>query len=83
MSRTPDKRWRRPRAKGLGDLVHAMAQPIARAIDRVAGTDIEHCGGCAKRRATLNAAFPLTSSHDQADRLEQTPGAPLNGGPGA
>ena len=39
---------------GLGDLVAVVAQPIARAIDRVAGTDIEHCAGCARRRAALN-----------------------------
>lgn len=36
-------------------MVAAVAQPIARAIDRVAGTDIEHCGGCAKRRDYLNS----------------------------
>ena len=40
--------------RGLGDLVAVVAQPIARAIDRVAGTDIEHCAGCARRRAVLN-----------------------------
>jgi len=39
---------------GLGDAVASLAQPIARAIDRIAGTDIEHCASCAKRRATLN-----------------------------
>lgn len=38
----------------LGDAVAAIAQPIARAIDRIAGTDIEHCKGCAKRQKTLN-----------------------------
>jgi hypothetical protein len=39
---------------GLGDLVHAVAQPIAKAIDAVAGTSIASCGGCAKRRDALN-----------------------------
>lgn len=39
---------------GLGDAVHAIAQPIAIAIDRVAGTNIQGCGACAKRRAKLN-----------------------------
>mgnify|MGYP003348009677 CR=1 FL=1 len=40
---------------GLGDAVHAVAQPIAKAIDYVAGTHIGGCGSCAKRRATLNS----------------------------
>ena len=40
---------------GLGDAVHALAQPIARAIDMVAGTNIRGCGSCAKRRAMLNS----------------------------
>jgi hypothetical protein len=38
----------------LGDVVHTIAQPIARGIDSALGTDIENCGGCAKRRASLN-----------------------------
>jgi hypothetical protein len=38
----------------LGDKVASVAQPIARAIDKIAGTDIEHCGGCKKRRESLN-----------------------------
>lgn len=43
---------------GLGDLVATVAQPIARAIDTVAGTNIKGCGGCAKRRAALNRLVP-------------------------
>ena len=39
---------------GVGDIVHAIAQPIAKAIDRVAGTNVQKCGACAKRRAMLN-----------------------------
>ena len=39
---------------GLGDIVHAIAQPIARAIDVVAHTDLQNCGGCKKRREMLN-----------------------------
>jgi hypothetical protein len=42
------------RKYGLGDLVAAVAQPIARAVDRVAGTNLKGCQGCAKRRETLN-----------------------------
>jgi hypothetical protein len=44
---------------GLGDAVAAVAQPIAKAIDAVAGTNVAGCGGCAKRQAALNAAVPF------------------------
>jgi len=43
-----------PARRGLGDLVAAVAQPIARVIDAAAGTKLAECGGCAKRRAALN-----------------------------
>lgn len=46
---------------GLGDLVAKVAQPIARAIDRVAGTNIAECSGCTGkggRKDKLNAAMP-------------------------
>jgi hypothetical protein len=43
---------------GLGDRVERIAQPIARVIDKVAGTNIQGCGGCKKRREALNKAFP-------------------------
>ena len=39
---------------GVGDVVHAVAKPIAAAIDKIAGTNIKGCGACAKRRAKLN-----------------------------
>lgn len=51
------RRWTqygRCKTYGLGDLVAAVAQPIAGVIDRVAGTQIKSCGGCAKRREMLN-----------------------------
>lgn len=38
----------------LGDAIATVAQPIARGIDRVAGTDIQNCSGCKGRQATLN-----------------------------
>ena len=41
----------------LGDLVASVAQPIAKAIDAVAGTDIQHCGGCKARQEKLNHIF--------------------------
>ena len=50
------------RMRGLGDAVHAVANPIARAIDAVAGTDIQHCKGCVGdggRRDRLNKAVPF------------------------
>jgi hypothetical protein len=49
-----------PRAKprGLGDLVALVAEPIARASDAVLGTHLVGCGGCAQRRAALNALVP-------------------------
>jgi hypothetical protein len=53
----PAKRWRqygRCTTYGLGDLVAAVAQPIARGIDAVAGTRVAECGGCKKRREALN-----------------------------
>ena len=43
---------------GLGDAVASVAQPIAGALDRVLGTNIKGCGGCAQRRETLNAIIP-------------------------
>jgi hypothetical protein len=45
--------------RGLGDVVEALAQPIARAIDRVAGTHLATCSGCAARKAKLNRLLPL------------------------
>jgi|TARA_R110000744_G_scaffold141869_1_gene253312 hypothetical protein len=53
---SPD--WNAPKV-GLGDRVERIAQPVARVIDRLAGTNIQGCGGCKKRREALNKAFPL------------------------
>ena len=49
----------KPSPSGLGDRVERIAQPIARVIDSLAGTNIQQCGGCKKRREALNKAFPL------------------------
>lgn len=46
--------------RGLGDVVEPVAQIVARAIDRIAGTHIKHCAGCAKRREALNALLPFS-----------------------
>lgn len=45
--------------EGLGDVVEKVAQPIAKVIDAVAGTNIKKCGGCNKRKKYLNKKFPL------------------------
>ena len=47
-----------PCDKGLGDKVERIAQPIAKAIDRVFKTNIQECGACKKRKAYLNKKFP-------------------------
>lgn len=49
-----------PETLGLGDRVERIAQPIARVIDRVAGTNIQGCGACQKRKEYLNNKFPET-----------------------
>jgi hypothetical protein len=44
----------RKRKVGLGDVVAAVAQPVARGIDKVAGTNLRNCEGCKRRRERLN-----------------------------
>ncbi len=38
----------------LGDAVAVVAKPIARTIDDVWGTDLEHCAKCDKMQNDLN-----------------------------
>jgi len=45
--------------RGLGDLVAGVAQPIAKAIDSIAGTNLQNCGACKARQAALNEIIPL------------------------
>lgn len=45
--------------RGLGDIVEIVAKPIARTIDKVAGTDMENCSSCAQRKAWLNEFFSI------------------------
>lgn len=52
---TPPKR----RIRGAGDVVAMVAQPIAKGLDKVLGTDLQNCGGCKKRQDALNKAMPL------------------------
>jgi hypothetical protein len=56
---SPIRRVSARKYRGLGDVIEQVAKPIARTIDRIAGTDIEHCSGCARRRETLNHAAPF------------------------
>jgi hypothetical protein len=55
---TIGKRRTKKDYQGLGDKVERVAKPIAKVIDRVAGTNIQECGGCKKRKAWLNKHFP-------------------------
>lgn len=50
---------KKPRKKvGLGDAVAMVAQPTAEVIDKLVGTSLAKCGGCAQRKETLNGAIP-------------------------
>jgi hypothetical protein len=49
-------------SRGLGDVVHSVA--VATGIDAVARK--VGCGGCAQRRAALNAAVPFTDTDRKA-----------------
>jgi hypothetical protein len=51
---TPIPRVSAKKYKGLGDVVEALAKPIA----RVLGRD-PNCPGCAKRKGLLNRTFPF------------------------
>lgn len=61
------KRWKPPRkrggetptpVRGMGDVVAIVAGPVAKLMDASIGTHLTNCGGCAARRAKLNAMFP-------------------------
>jgi hypothetical protein len=38
----------------LGDAFHTVAQPVAKGLDKVLGTNIQNCQGCNQRREQLN-----------------------------
>ena len=40
--------------RGIGDVVHMFAAPIAGAIDQVLNTDLVGCGGCFRRQHEMN-----------------------------
>jgi hypothetical protein len=49
-------RIRETYSTGLGDIVKRVAQPIARGIDAVLGTDLKNCNSCESRRVAMNKA---------------------------
>jgi len=52
-----------PETIGLGDRAERIAQPIARTIDKVAGTNIQGCRACQKRKEWLNnISFKLNNT---------------------
>jgi hypothetical protein len=51
-----------PIPRGLGDKLASVAQPIARAVDKVAGTKIAGCEGCAEMRKRLNAGMTVAEA---------------------
>jgi hypothetical protein len=58
-SKAPSPKLQHPPMKGMGDAVEKLAQPIAKVIDKVLGTNVQGCGGCAKRKQWLNKAIPF------------------------
>jgi hypothetical protein len=43
--------------KNRGTKIAKVAKPIAKAIDAVAGTNIQNCGGCGQMERNLNAGM--------------------------
>jgi hypothetical protein len=48
-----------------GDAVAVAAQPVAKAVDWVFGTDLKNCGGCKRRREALNRLGGKDSTEGQ------------------
>jgi lauroyl/myristoyl acyltransferase len=49
----------RSKMKGLGDAVAYIAKPIAKVIDKMAGTNLKSCNACNKRQHRLNQIIPF------------------------
>ena len=45
-----------------GDVIAAAAQPIARGVDWLFGTDWQNCGGCHQMQTNLNAGMGLADA---------------------
>jgi hypothetical protein len=53
------KIWTPLKFRGAGDAVATVAKPIAKAIDAVAGTNLQNCDGCKRRQEKLNQTIPF------------------------
>lgn len=49
-----------PYLKGAGDVVALLLGPAAMISDKLMGTRLKTCGGCARRREKLNKALPFS-----------------------
>ena len=47
---------------GLGSQIEAFAKPIAQVADKLLGTNVAGCGGCAKMKARLNDGMPFVEA---------------------
>jgi hypothetical protein len=47
------------KAKGLGDVVATIANPVAKVADIVLNTNIAECNSCKKRQEKLNTIIPF------------------------
>ncbi len=45
--------------KNLGDKIALIAQPIARGIDAITGSNVAGCSGCNKMKQNLNSGMSL------------------------
>lgn len=54
--------------RGLGDAVAIVAEPIAAVSDRVLKTHLVGCGGCKRRRQTLNRLVPFGPKQPAANQ---------------
>lgn len=66
LSGEPLPKPKRPR--GLGDVVHLIAKPIAVASDHLLGTDLQNCQSCEDRRKTLNQWVPFQSENESSNQ---------------
>lgn len=39
----------------IGTVIHEVLKPAVKVVDRIAGTDLASCGGCAKRQLLINS----------------------------
>ena len=53
----PSPRWS-AYTIGAGTAFAAVAQPVAKAVDAVASTNLANCGGCTGRKTKWNKAVP-------------------------